>query len=147
MANYGDLTQEELLRLKQIRNGEFLSTLRAERNLTLKAVAAKLTVSFQYLSEIEKGNKVPSDLLLHELAEVFELGLRGEIDLFHRYDRIPLLTMEELKDQESTHFAFAQLRQLVKDQEITIEQRQEFYAEFDKFYRDFINRVLPSKDK
>jgi hypothetical protein len=54
------------------------------------------------LSEIEKGNKSPSDQLLHDLAEVYELGLEGEVDLFRRYGRMPIFTSEELADQEST---------------------------------------------
>lgn len=145
MPNYTDLTDVELLRLNQIRNGEYLLTLRTERNLTLKAVASKLTVSFQYLSEIEKGNKLPSDLLLHELAQIYKLELRDEVELYHRYDRMPLLTAEELKDQKSTHFAFAQLRQLVIDGKISEEQREEFYAAFARMYRGFIARTLPGE--
>jgi transcriptional regulator with XRE-family HTH domain len=97
------------------------------------------------LSEIEKGNKSPSDQLLHDLAEVYELGLEGEVDLFQRYGRMPIFTSEELSDQESTQLALAELRRLVKTGKITDEQRQELYEEFAKVYRDFITRVIPNK--
>jgi len=77
MSDLGKLTNEELIRLTQIRAGEYLMSLRTERNFTQKTVATQLGVSFQYLSEIEKGNMSPSDQLLHDLSEVFELGLEG----------------------------------------------------------------------
>jgi transcriptional regulator with XRE-family HTH domain len=142
MDNLGNFTQEEISRVIQIRNGEYLSSLRLERNLTLKAVASQLAISFQYLSEIEKGNKSPSDQLLHELAFVFGLDIKREIDLFHRYDRVPLLTMKEIKDQDSIHFAFAQLHHLVISGKISQEQRQEFYAKFETFFNDFISQII-----
>ena len=145
MSDLDKLTNEELIRLKQIRAGEYLMALRTERNLTQKNVSTQLGVSFQYLSEIEKGNKSPSDQLLHDLAEVYELGLEGEVDLFQRYGRMPIFTSEELSDQESTQLALAELRRLVKTGKITDEQRQELYEEFAKVYRDFITRVIPNK--
>lgn len=147
MSDLGKLTNNELIKLKQLRAGDYLSSLRTERNLTQKNVASQLSVSFQYLSEIEKGNKSPSDQLLHELANVYDLNLEGEVDLFRRYGRMPIFTIEELDDQESTHLALAELRRLVKSGKITDEQRQELYDEFAKVYRDFINRVLPLKDE
>ncbi|WP_088187141.1 helix-turn-helix transcriptional regulator [Desulfosporosinus sp. FKA] len=143
MSELGKLTEDELNRLKQIRAGECLASLRTERNLTQKTVASKLGVSFQYLSEIEKGNKSPSDQLLYNLVEIYDLGLEGEVDLFNRYSRVPIFTAEELKDQESTQLALAELRRLVKTGKITDEQRQELYDEFSKVYRDFMARVLP----
>jgi len=146
MSDFENITDDELLRLRQIRGGEYLSALRNERNLTQRTVAARLAISFQYLSEIEKAKKSPSDLLIRELAEIYELDIEGEVDLYHRYGRIPLPTMEELKEQESTHLVLAQLGQLVKTGKMTDEQRQEFYTEFDRMYRDFIARVLPSKE-
>lgn len=145
MPDLGKLTSNELVKLRQLRAGDYLSSLRTERNLTQKNVASQLSVSFQYLSEIEKGNKSPSDQLLHELAKVYELNLEGEVDLFRRYGRMPIFTTEELDDQEFTHLALAELRRLVKSGKITDEQRQELYDEFAKVYRDFINRVLPPK--
>lgn len=146
MSDLGKLTNEELIRLKQIRAGEYLSSLRSERNLTLKNVASQIGVSFQYLSEIEKGNKSPSDQLLHDLAEIYDLGLEGEVDLFRRYGRIPIFTAEELEDRESTQLALAELRRLVKTGKITDEQRQELYEEFARVYREFIARISPSKE-
>ncbi len=146
MSDLGKLTNDELVKLRQLRAGDYLSSLRTERNLTQKNVASQLSVSFQYLSEIEKGNKSPSDQLLHELATVYGLELEGEVDLFRRYGRMPIFTAEELDDQESTHLALAELRRLVKTGMITDEQRQELYAEFARVYRDFIDRVLPPKE-
>jgi transcriptional regulator with XRE-family HTH domain len=147
MSDLGKLTSNELIKLRQLRAGDYLSSLRTERNLTQKNVASQLSVSFQYLSEIEKGNKSPSDQLLHELANVYNLDLEEEVNLFRRYGRMPIFTAEELDDQEYTHLALAELRRLVKSGKITDEQRQELYDEFAKVYRDFINRVLPLKDE
>ncbi|OLN29413.1 hypothetical protein [Desulfosporosinus metallidurans] len=70
----------------------------------------------------------------------------GEVDLFHRYGRIPLLTVEELQEQPSAQLALAELQRLVKTGKITNKQRQVLYAEFARVYRDFIARVLPQKE-
>ena len=146
MSDIGNLTNDELTKLRQIRAGDYLSTLRTERNLTLKKLASQVGVSFQYLSEIEKGNKSPSDQLLHDLAEVYDLGLEGEVNVFRRYGRIPIFTAEELEDQESTQLALAELRRLVKTGKITDEERQELYEEFARVYREFMARISPSKE-
>jgi len=144
--NSDNLTNDELFKLRQIRAGDYLTSLRTKRRLTQKGVASQLSVSFQYLSEIEKGNKSPSDLLLHKFAEIFELDLKNEVKLFKKYGRLPLLTVEELQEQPSAQLVLAEIRMLKKYGKITNRQRQELYAEFSKIYRNFIARVLPQKE-
>jgi transcriptional regulator with XRE-family HTH domain len=101
-------------------------------------------VSFQYLSEIEKGNKTPTDLLLHQLAEVFKLDLKAEVELFHRYGKIPLLVKEELEEEPAVQLALAELRMLTTSGKITQKQRQDLYDNLGKVYRDFITRLEQS---
>jgi len=146
LFNSDNLTNDELFKLRQIRAGDYLTSLRTKRRLTQKGVASQLSVSFQYLSEIEKGNKSPSDLLLHKFAEIFELDLKNEVKLFKKYGRLPLLTVEELQEQPSAQLVLAEIRMLKKYGKITNRQRQELYAEFSKIYRNFIARVLPQKE-
>lgn len=94
---------------------------------------------------MEKGNKSPNDLLLHKLAEIFELSQNDEVSLFHRYGRLPLLTVEKLQEQTSAQLALAKIRILMKTGKITNEQRRELYEQFAKVYQDFIARVLPQE--
>jgi transcriptional regulator with XRE-family HTH domain len=139
-----NLTNNELSKMKQLRAGEYLASLRTERRLTQKIVASQISVSFQYLSEIEKGNKSPTDLLLHQLAEVFKLDLKAEVELFHRYGKIPLLVKEELEEQPAVQLALAELRMLTKSGKITQKQRLDLYDNLGKVYQDFIARLEQS---
>ena len=54
--------------------GARLRTLRAERGMTLKDLAARLQVSAAYLSALEHGKRgAPSSGLVHQVCDVFDL--------------------------------------------------------------------------
>ncbi len=54
--------------------GARLRSLRAERNVTLKALAAEICVSSAYLSALEHGRRgAPSTGLVHQVCEFFGL--------------------------------------------------------------------------
>ncbi len=63
-------------RLLQVRLGQRLQSLRRERGLTQEAVAARSGISQKYLSELERGGKMPSWETLVSLAHAgFEIKL------------------------------------------------------------------------
>ena len=51
--------------------GPVLRGLRVERNWTQAELSEKLGVSFQHVSVLESGRKVPSLLMLFKVAKVF----------------------------------------------------------------------------
>ena len=53
--------------------GSVLRRERQERHLTMKELAAKAALSEVYLSEIERGKKYPSALVLERLAQALDL--------------------------------------------------------------------------
>ncbi len=55
--------------------GRRLRELRLERGLTLRATAEAAGMSLPYLSEIERGRKLPSLDVLERLAEALGLGV------------------------------------------------------------------------
>lgn len=146
MSQIGNIENEELLKLKQIRGGKLLARLRNDLDLKQKQVAKKVGLSFQYLSQIENGEKSPSDLLLHDLAELYGLGIDGETELFHTFGRVAIYATEELLDRAATIAVLADLRKLVRKGKISDEQRQELYNEWDRVYADFKNRILKEDD-
>lgn len=60
---------------------------RIERNLTITELGRLLRVSPDFLSEMERGNKIPSDYLIYNLAEFF--GMSQDI-LFNGFSKTPI---------------------------------------------------------
>lgn len=60
---------------------------RIERNLTITELGRLLRVSPDFLSEMERGNKIPSDYLIYNLAEFF--GISQDI-LFNGFSKTPI---------------------------------------------------------
>ena len=68
--------------------GAHLRALRAERGMTLKALAAELQMSAAYVSALEHGRRgVPSTGLVHQICEVLGL-IWEEADELNRVARL-----------------------------------------------------------
>lgn len=68
--------------------GAYLRECRLRHNLTLKQVASRVQVTERYLYNLESGTQSPpSHLLLHTLAQTFEIPVK---ELYKRADRIPV---------------------------------------------------------
>lgn len=73
--------------------GDKVRALRRERGMTLKEMAASTGLSYTYLSEIERGNAVPSLSALRKLADAFGVP----VSLFVNNERKSSLVGEKLK--------------------------------------------------
>lgn len=124
--------KEQLLR--QIDAGDYLSSLRNKKGLSITAVAKELSVSRPYLSEIEKGIRLPSDELIRKLAEYYDVD---EDDLFKRYGKVPLLARHHFKGMTGLHKVLSDASKL----DITDEQRQRFSDLVTKLYADFLKEI------
>ncbi|MEM4134400.1 MAG: helix-turn-helix transcriptional regulator [Candidatus Micrarchaeia archaeon] len=64
--------------------GELIKYYREKKNLTLAELSKKVGVSYIHLSYLEKGERVPSEELLRELAKIFADSPEEEIKLRHK---------------------------------------------------------------
>jgi transcriptional regulator with XRE-family HTH domain len=55
--------------------GEIIAEARKNTGLSLRAVAAKISINFTYLADIEKDRRQPSEKVLRALSELPELEL------------------------------------------------------------------------
>ena len=75
--------------------GEYLEKIRKSKDLSLRQVDYKCSVSFSHLSMIEKGSRKPSPLTLKELAKVYNIDY---IDLYEKAGYIDLAEKEKLRN-------------------------------------------------
>ena len=73
--------------------GEKLKEIRKKTNLSVFKVAKKTHISGSYLSMLERGINCPSDTVLFNMAEFYEVN---PADLFKLYDRVVPPTNEQL---------------------------------------------------
>ena len=87
----------DINKLKDITNrnidtGNYLQMLRLNKKLTLSSASKSINISPTYLSDIEHGRKIPSDITIKNIADFYEID---EIDLFNKFGKISL-TVKEL---------------------------------------------------
>ena len=84
-------------KLKDITNrnidaGNYLQNLRLSKKLTLSSASKSINISPTYLSDIEHGRKIPSDITIKSIVDFYEID---EIYLFNIFGKISL-TVKEL---------------------------------------------------
>lgn len=118
---------------RYIEAGIYLFNLRKNINISLANVGKEIGVSANYIKDIEKNNKLPSNRIIRALAEFYRVD---ENELFIMYDKIPLSTLELLSENQHLAYALARLKtdKNVCDQErnklisLLIEQCQSFLS-------------------
>jgi transcriptional regulator with XRE-family HTH domain len=116
-------------------NSYVLAMLRYKRlanNLTIKELGSLLRVSPDFLSEIEKGNKIPSDYLIYSLADFF--GISHDI-LFTGFNKTPIFGdyYYKLKDRQK----FKELIYRVTTSDVNEDSRQLLY---DNIFEAYLRR-------
>jgi len=87
----------DINKLKDITNrnidaGNYLQNLRLSKKLTLSSASKSINISPTYLSDIEHGRKIPSDITIKSIVDFYEID---EIYLFNIFGKISL-TVKEL---------------------------------------------------
>ena len=87
----------DINKLKDITNrnidaGNYLQNLRLSKKLTLFSASKSINISPTYLSDIEHGRKIPSDITIKSIVDFYEID---EIYLFNIFGKISL-TVKEL---------------------------------------------------
>ena len=75
--------------------GDVLREIRKEKKLSLFKAARGINISGNYLSEIERGKKKPSETVLFSISEFYGID---ESELFKMYDLVVPDAINALKD-------------------------------------------------
>lgn len=142
MANQREENIEEKYQQlrRQAEYGERLKELREEKELSIRQLAKALDVSANYLSELERGQKNPSDKMVRDLASFYN---RDETVSFSLLGRVPLLAREELENNEVIQHTLADIG---KKKNLTDDQKQELYHKIYHIYKDFIEDIEGEED-
>ena len=136
-----DQAEREAQALRQIRVGIYLNQLRSARKLKLTDIAEATRVSASYLSDIERGKKLPSDLTIRALAKFYEVD---EIDMFARFGKTPLDITLALLENPSLKRT---IRDVSSTKKLTDDEKQEFFDKVERLYRDFVIEKNPDNSK
>jgi transcriptional regulator with XRE-family HTH domain len=132
-----DDTREQYNR--QFDTGEYLSELRASKNIRLTDAARAIGISLPYLKEIEKGLKLPSDLLIRTIADYYQIS---EDELFRRWGKIPLLAREQFNEMPDLQKVLADVRK----QKLSEDDKQRILDEVTELYKKFLKRISKEED-
>ena len=117
--------------IRQIQTGGYLQKLRVEHNLRLIDVSNKINISPNFLSEIEKGKRIPSDSNIRKLAELYDVD---EIKLFDMYGKIALSVKEELIENKGLQKTLI----LIKESGMSGEDKIRLYNGLYEGYKSFL---------
>lgn len=122
--------QEQAIRL--VETGVFLQEVRKKRGLTVVDAAKMLEISRSYLSEIEHGRKMPSDILIEKLEDFYGLP---ETELFALLGKVPLKAREEILRSKTLQRT---LHQIGKDKRLSEDDRERIYNDIERMYRELL---------
>jgi transcriptional regulator with XRE-family HTH domain len=132
-----DDTREQFNR--QFDTGEYLAEIRASKKIRLTDAARSIGISAAYLKEIEKGLKLPSDILIRAIADYYQIS---EDELFRRWGKIPLLAREQFNEMPDLQKVLADVRK----QKISEDEKQHILDEVTQLYKKFLQRISKESD-
>lgn len=119
---------------KWIKAGNQLRELRKKTKLSVFKVAKQVHISGNYLSLLERGIKAPSDTVLFNLAEFYNIE---PAELFNLYDRVTPPTNEQL-------IAMPSLKKIMTeisiDSRLSPEEKEAFAKRVYDIANDLINK-------
>lgn len=118
--------------LIQAEAGEYLQDKRKKSGHSLAQVGEVIGCSPTYLSEIERGLKLPSDVLISRLARFYGIE---ETSLFHKYRKVPLPAIQEVEKYPGLQQTLLEIN---KNKDLTEEEKHAFYDRVFKLYLETI---------
>lgn len=97
-------------------------------------VARALHISGNYLSEIERGVKCPSDIILHSMAEYYGVD---KVDLCSLYGKVVKENMEFIIANPTLHKT---ITNIATDKRLTDEEREQIVDEMSNLYKELIEK-------
>lgn len=114
--------------------GEKLKEIRKRTKLSIFKVAKNTHISGSYLSMLERGINCPSDTVLFNLSEFYEVD---PSDLFKLYDRVVPPTNEQLKAMPSLKKIMTQIS---IDPRLSADEKEAFAQQVYEIANDIINK-------
>ncbi|MBE7117280.1 helix-turn-helix domain-containing protein [Bacillus paranthracis] len=110
--------------------GKTLRLRRRQKGLTLETLASQVGVSFNYISELERGDKqkVPSDEVLIKLADLLSID---EKEIFEGFGKLPNSIVQELEQNE---MLLNTLYEIKSNPNLSDIDRNALYMEIRKLY-------------
>ncbi len=119
---------------QRLEAGAFLRKLRNKRDISLEKLGQEFGVSHNYLGEVERGNKTPSDRLIRQLADYHNID---EAELFSKFGKVPLVAREVLKDNITVQKMIIDIE---KNNKLDDDKKHKLYDEIFAFYKDIIEK-------
>jgi transcriptional regulator with XRE-family HTH domain len=80
--------------------GRYIENSRKQKGLSKSELARRLSITPQYMADIEKGRMIPSEEKIEKLVKALELN---EKDAFKLADKLPLRVLAEAKEEYYRH--------------------------------------------
>lgn len=126
------MNNDEKVIIDRVRYGKFLKQLRLNKGLTITNLGDLLGISGNYVSELERGMKVPSDHLIMKIAEFHGID---ENEVFEGFGKVPLLVRQEFENNKSLQKALLEVAQSKK---LSEEQKERIYDQAYHALRELI---------
>lgn len=117
--------EKTLLRLN---TAKMLKDLRREKGLSTVDVAKALGVTPNYISEIERALKIPSDQLIIKLSNYFCIDCN---ELFYQFGKEPLSARKEFEGNKALH---SLLIEIGSNNKLSDEEKEKIYDQLYKTY-------------
>lgn len=114
--------------------GAYLRNIRKEKGISIFKVAKAINISRNYLSEIERGKKNPSDLVLEALIEFYGLDIE---EVFSKYGRIYSGHFESIKQHPEL---IKMITTISTDKRIKNDEMIKIANELHSIYKGLIDR-------
>lgn len=112
--------------------GSKVKELRKEKGYSLAEVGKAIGISHNFLSEVERGKKEPSDSTVRALANFFEVD---EDELFSKLDKVPMRTLELVKQIPELQKLLSEVKRKFGDNEIKLDIATKRIV---KLYQEFL---------
>lgn len=109
--------------------GNLVAKLRIQSGFSMAQLAVRVGINPIYLSQVERGVRLPSDEIIRNLADFFKLD---ENDLFDMVGRVPLVVREELEKQSMLQSLLKEMVKVKLDEQKKQEIYQEFFNSFQR---------------
>jgi transcriptional regulator with XRE-family HTH domain len=113
--------------------GQFLFKLRMDSKMSLVDAGKSIGISANYLGELERGEKEPSDSVLRQIAECYEVP---EESLFSILRRVPLGIKEEVEHSDELQ---ALLAEIARNKDLSDEKKEALYRKVRCYYESLLN--------
>lgn len=134
-----DVNAEREQLLRQFDAGQHLKKLRGDRPLS--EICKLMSVSKGYLSEVERGIRLPSDHFLDQIAKTYNTDVD---DLFFRWGKIPILSYQTIAENKKLASTVAEIS---RNKKLTDEQKERLYDSIHRAYKKALSEIEAEKEE